>query len=84
MRTQTGPGTMTGGVASTPPDDSHKADLMSTARIDILDRSVEKGNGWVNDPADELGTKDHLLRSGMAPAMTSTTLAYVYAWRDRF
>ncbi len=31
---------------------------MTTARIDIIDRSVEKAHIWLNDLADELGTED--------------------------
>jgi uncharacterized protein (DUF2267 family) len=31
---------------------------MSTARLEILDRSVEKAHIWINDLAEELGTAD--------------------------
>src|ERR1035441_5240280 len=31
---------------------------MTTTRVDILDRSVEKAHVWLNDLAEELGTKD--------------------------
>ncbi len=31
---------------------------MSTTRVDIIDRSVEKAHIWVNDVAEELGTDD--------------------------
>jgi hypothetical protein len=31
---------------------------MSTARVDIIDRSFEKAHTWINDTADELGTGD--------------------------
>ena len=31
---------------------------MTTARVDIIDRSVEKAHIWINDTADELGTGD--------------------------
>ena len=31
---------------------------MSTTRLDILDRSIEKTHLWINDLADELGTAD--------------------------
>jgi len=32
---------------------------MATTRVDIIDRSVEKAHVWINDLADEMGTKDH-------------------------
>jgi uncharacterized protein (DUF2267 family) len=32
---------------------------MSTARVDIIDRSVEKAHIWINDLAEELGTEDN-------------------------
>ncbi len=31
---------------------------MSTARLDIIDRSVEKAHIWINDVAEEFGTED--------------------------
>jgi uncharacterized protein (DUF2267 family) len=31
---------------------------MTTARVDIIDRSVEKAHIWINDVAQELGTED--------------------------
>jgi len=31
---------------------------MSTNRLDVLDRSIEKTHIWINDLADELGTED--------------------------
>jgi uncharacterized protein (DUF2267 family) len=31
---------------------------MTTARIDTIDRTVEKAHIWINDVADELGTDD--------------------------
>jgi uncharacterized protein (DUF2267 family) len=31
---------------------------MTTTRIDIIDRSVEKAHIWINDLAEELGTED--------------------------
>jgi uncharacterized protein (DUF2267 family) len=31
---------------------------MTTARVDIIDRSVEKAHVWINDTAEQLGTKD--------------------------
>jgi uncharacterized protein (DUF2267 family) len=31
---------------------------MSTIRLDIIDRSVEKAHVWINDVAEELGTED--------------------------
>ena len=31
---------------------------MTTTRVDIIDRSVEKAHIWVNDVAEELGTED--------------------------
>jgi uncharacterized protein (DUF2267 family) len=31
---------------------------MSTIRLDIIDRSVEKAHIWINDVAEELGTED--------------------------
>jgi uncharacterized protein (DUF2267 family) len=31
---------------------------MTTARVDIIDRSVEKAHVWINDTAQELGTHD--------------------------
>jgi uncharacterized protein (DUF2267 family) len=31
---------------------------MTSTRLDIIDRSVEKANIWINDLADELGTED--------------------------
>ena len=32
---------------------------MSTAHLDIIDRSVEKAHIWINDVAEELGTEDN-------------------------
>jgi uncharacterized protein (DUF2267 family) len=32
---------------------------MSTARLDVLDRSIEKTHIWINDLADELETADN-------------------------
>ena len=32
---------------------------MATARVDIIDRSVEKAHVWINDLAEELGTEDY-------------------------
>jgi uncharacterized protein (DUF2267 family) len=32
--------------------------MTTTAHLDILDRSVEKANQWINDVADELQTAD--------------------------
>jgi uncharacterized protein (DUF2267 family) len=32
---------------------------MTTARLDIIDRSVEKAHIWINDLAEELGTEDN-------------------------
>ncbi len=32
---------------------------MTTTRLDIIDRSVEKAHIWINDLADELGTEDN-------------------------
>lgn len=31
---------------------------MTTTRVDIIDRSVEKAQIWINDMAEELGTED--------------------------
>ena len=31
---------------------------MTTTRLDIIDRSVEKAHVWINETADELGTDD--------------------------
>jgi uncharacterized protein (DUF2267 family) len=31
---------------------------MTTTRVDIIDRSVEKAHVWINDTAEELGTQD--------------------------
>lgn len=31
---------------------------MTTTRVDIIDRSVEKAHVWINDLAEELGTED--------------------------
>jgi uncharacterized protein (DUF2267 family) len=31
---------------------------MTTTRVDIIDRSVEKAHVWLNDLAEELGTED--------------------------
>jgi len=31
---------------------------MTTTRIDVIDRSVEKTHVWINDLAEELGTED--------------------------
>jgi uncharacterized protein (DUF2267 family) len=31
---------------------------MSTTRVDIIDRSIEKAHVWLNDVAEELGTED--------------------------
>ncbi|MGP0034624.1 MAG: DUF2267 domain-containing protein [Solirubrobacteraceae bacterium] len=31
---------------------------MTTARVDIIDRSVEKAHVWINDTAEALGTED--------------------------
>jgi len=31
---------------------------MTTTRVDIIDRSVEKAHVWLNDVAEELGTQD--------------------------
>ncbi len=31
---------------------------MATTRVDIIDRSVEQANVWINDVADEFGTAD--------------------------
>jgi uncharacterized protein (DUF2267 family) len=31
---------------------------MTTTRVDIIDRSVEKAHIWINDLAEELGTED--------------------------
>jgi uncharacterized protein (DUF2267 family) len=31
---------------------------MSTARLDVIDRSIEKARIWINDLAEELGTED--------------------------
>ncbi|MHB1571288.1 MAG: DUF2267 domain-containing protein [Solirubrobacteraceae bacterium] len=31
---------------------------MTTTRLDIIDRSVEKAHVWINDVAEELGTED--------------------------
>ena len=31
---------------------------MTTTRVDIIDRSVEKAHVWLNDVADELATED--------------------------
>jgi hypothetical protein len=33
-------------------------DHMTTARVDRIDRSVEKAHVWINDTAEELGTED--------------------------
>jgi uncharacterized protein (DUF2267 family) len=32
---------------------------MTTTRVDLIDRSVEKAHIWINDMADELGTEDN-------------------------
>jgi len=32
---------------------------MSTTRLDVLDRSIEKTHIWINDLADELGSADN-------------------------
>jgi uncharacterized protein (DUF2267 family) len=32
---------------------------MTTTRVDVIDRSVEKAHIWINDLAEELGTEDN-------------------------
>jgi uncharacterized protein (DUF2267 family) len=32
---------------------------MTRARVDVIDRSVEKAHVWINDLAEELGTEDN-------------------------
>jgi hypothetical protein len=42
---------------------------MTTTRLDIIDRSVEKAHIWINDVAEELGTEDNQ----RAPAASAGT-----------
>jgi uncharacterized protein (DUF2267 family) len=49
---------------------------MTTTRVDVIDRSVEKAHVWLNDLAEELGTADrhHAYR---------VLRAFLHALRDR-
>ncbi len=49
---------------------------MTVARVDVLDRSVEKAHVWINDLAEELGSEDrqHAYR---------VLRAYLHALRDQ-
>jgi uncharacterized protein (DUF2267 family) len=48
---------------------------MATAQLDILDRSVEKANIWINDVADELECDRHEAYRALR--------AFLHALRDR-
>jgi uncharacterized protein (DUF2267 family) len=48
-----------GTIAGSVPAPEIGVDSMSTTRVDIIDRSVEKAHVWINDTAEELRTEDN-------------------------
>ena len=48
---------------------------MTTTRVDVIDRSVEKTHIWINDLAEELGTEDNHEAYGVLRA-------FLHALRD--
>ena len=54
MRTSDRPGTLAASVSAP----RSVVDHMTTARVEIIDRSVEKAHVWISGTAEELGTGD--------------------------
>ena len=50
---------------------------MTTARLDIIDRSVENAHVWINGTAEELGTGD-------SPQAYRVLRTFLHAVRDHF